>query len=102
MTAIFSQEFKDRAASPVVFHKGGLCAIHQSEGVFGGVVPINGINAVGAVVVAGDDDAANELFGAFILEVLFALSVQCVPGRQSKRPKGHGFSIFGVNGPFYK
>lgn len=69
----------ERAVSPVVFHKGGFCAIHQWEGVFRGLVPFNGINAVGAVVVAGDDDAADQFFGAFILEVLLALLVQHVP-----------------------
>lgn len=72
-------EFMD---PPVVLHKGGFCAIHQSEGVFGGFLPLNGINSVGAVVVAGDDDAAKEFFSAFILEVFFALLVQYVPGKQ--------------------
>lgn len=74
-------EFMD-TVSPVVIHKGGFCAIHQSEGVFGGLVPLNGINSVGAVVVAGDDDAAKEFFGAFALEVSLALLVQHVPGKQ--------------------
>ena len=71
-----------RVASPVVFHKGGFRAIHQGEGVFGWLVPLDGIDAVGAIVVAGDDDAADELFGALVLEVLLALLVQQVPGRQ--------------------
>lgn len=68
--------------SPVILHKGGLCAIHQSEGVFGRFIPLDGINSVGAVVVASDDNAAKEFFGAFILEVFLALLVQCVPGKQ--------------------
>lgn len=71
-----------KAVSPVVLHKGGFGAIHQGEDVFGWLVPLNGVNAVGAVVVAGDDDAADEFFGAFILEVLLALLVQRVPDRK--------------------
>ena len=71
-----------RAVSPVVFHKRGFCAIHQSECVFRRLAPLNAINAVGAVVVAGDDDAADQFFGAFVLEVLLALLVQNVPGRK--------------------
>lgn len=74
--------FNEFIVPPVVIHKGGFCAIHQSEGVFGGFVPLNRINSVGAVVVAGDDDAAEEFFSAFILEVFLALLVQYVPGKQ--------------------
>lgn len=68
--------------TPVVVHKGGCWAIHQGEAVFRGFIPLDTINAVGAVVVAGDDDAANEFLGAFILEILFALLIQHVPSRQ--------------------
>lgn len=71
-----------RTVSPVIFHKSGFCPIHQGEVVFRRLVPLNSINAVGMVVVAGDDDTANQLFGTLILEVLLALLVQCVPGRQ--------------------
>lgn len=74
-------EFMD-IVPPVVINKGCFCAIHQSEGVFGGFVPLNSINSVGAIVVAGDDDAAEEFFSAFIFEVFLALLVQYVPGKE--------------------
>ena len=83
----------DRAVSPVVLHKGGFCAIHQRECVFWWLVPLDGIDAVSAVVVAGDDNAANEFFGAFVLEVLFALLVQHVPGRQQEPKVNFLFSV---------
>lgn len=67
--------------SPVVIHKGGFCSIHQSESVLRGLVPLDGINSVGAVVVAGDDNTPKQFFGTFILEVLLALLVQHVPGK---------------------
>lgn len=90
-----SDALMKRVVSPVVFHKGGFRAIHQSEGVFWWFVPLNGINAVGAVVVAGDDDAANQFFCAFILEILLALLVQSVPGRQ--QPKVIVFPFLSLN-----
>lgn len=67
-------------ASPVIFHKGGFGAVHQAEGVTGGLVPLNAIYAVSSVVVAGDDNVAAELFGAFVVEVLLAFLEKQVPG----------------------
>lgn len=54
----FSKKSTWTQVLPVIIHKGGFGAIHQSEGIFGGLVPLDGIDPVGAVVVAGDDDAA--------------------------------------------
>lgn len=78
---IFEEKYMDTVL-PVIIHKGGFSAIHQSEGIFGGLVPLDGIDPVGAVVVAGDDDAAKEFFSAFILEVFLAPFVQHVPDKQ--------------------
>lgn len=41
--------------SPVVVQEGGCCPIHQSESVLRRLIPLNGINAVRAVVVARDN-----------------------------------------------
>lgn len=78
---IFEEKYMDTVL-PVIIHKGGFGAIHQSEGIFGGLVPLDGIDPVGAVVVAGDDDAAKEFFSAFVLEVFLAPFVQHVPDKQ--------------------
>lgn len=69
-------------ASPVISCKRGAGAVHQSERVFGRLVPLDAIDAVGAVVVAGDDDGANELLGALVLEALFVPLVRQVPDTQ--------------------
>ena len=69
----------DSLFTPVVFHKCGFCAVHQSKRVFGGLIPLNCINTVGAVIVACYHNAAQKLFGTFILKVLFALLIQHIP-----------------------
>lgn len=66
--------------SPVVVQKSGLGSILKSEGVSWGHGPLDVINAIGAVVVPSDDNAANKLFGALLLETLSALLVDGMPG----------------------
>lgn len=68
----------------VIIHKGGFGAVHQGEGVVRGLVPFNTIYAVGAVVVASDDNVADKLFGTFIVEVLLAFVEKHVPGEKHK------------------
>lgn len=74
-------------ALPVIIHKGGCGAVHQREGVIGGLVPLNAIYAVSPVVIAGDDNVADELFGAFIVEVLLAFLEKQVPGENKHKNK---------------
>lgn len=74
-------------ALPVIIHKGGFGSVHQREGVIGGLVPLNVIYAVRSVVIAGDDNVANELFGAFIVEILPAFLVKQVPGGNKHKNK---------------
>lgn len=74
-------------ALPVIFHKGGRGAVHQWEGVAGGLVPLYAIYAVSAVVVAGDDDVADELFGTFIVKVLLTFLEKQVPRKKEKKKR---------------
>lgn len=75
------------ALLPVIIHKGGFGAVHQREGVVGGLVPLNAIYAVSPVVIAGDDNAADELFGAFVVEVLLAFLEKQIPGENKHKNK---------------
>ena len=53
---------------PVVIYEAGLGAISHGEGVLGRLAPLDVIDAVRAVVVTGDDDAADQLLGALVLK----------------------------------
>lgn len=75
----------------VIIHKGGFGAVHQREGVVGGLVPFNIIYAVSPVVIAGDDNVADKLFGTFIVEVLLAFLEKHVPwGKTQKQNTRQG------------
>lgn len=69
---------------PVVVHKRDLLAACQGESVPRGLVPVDVIHVVGAVVVAGDDHAAHQLLGALVLEAVGVLLVDAVPATRRR------------------
>lgn len=64
---------------PVIVCEGDLFPISHGEAILRSLVPVNVINTVGVVIVTGNDNIANELLGAFVLEVLSALLVDGMP-----------------------
>lgn len=80
----------------VIIHKGGFGAVHQREGVIGGLVPFDIIYAVSAVVIAGDDNVADKLFGTFIVEVLLAFLEKHVPGEKHQNKTRDGVSFYHI------
>lgn len=88
----------------VIIHKGGFGAVHQREGVVGGLVPFNIIYAVSPVVIAGDDNVADKLFGTFIVEVLLAFLEKHVPGEKHKNKthdRGQFFLTYTKRTPYF-
>lgn len=77
----------------VIIHKGGFGAVHQGEGVIGGLVPLNVIYAVSPVVIASDDNVADKLFGTFIVEVLLAFLEKHVPGENNTKQNTGQFCL---------
>lgn len=64
---------------PVVFQKRDLLAVRHGEAIFWSLIPVHIIDPVGAIVVSGDDDAANQKLTALFLEVLLVLLIHGVP-----------------------
>lgn len=74
-----------RASLPVVLQECDLLPIRHHKAVFGGLVPVHIVDTVGAVIVAGDDNTANQELAALVLEVLLVLLVDSMPSGRGKR-----------------
>lgn len=64
---------------PVIVYESNLLPIGRGETVLWSLAPLNVINAVRAIVIAGNDNVAKQLLGTLILEVLSGLLVDCLP-----------------------
>lgn len=70
---------------PVVFQECDFLPVRHDKAVFRGLVPVHIIDSVGTIVVARDDNAANQKLAALVLEVLLVLLVDSMPLGRGKR-----------------
>lgn len=74
---------KMQRAVPVIVYEGDVGAIGECEDVLRRLVPLDVIDAVRVVVVAGDDDAPDQLLCTLVLEVLRAVLKDHLPEGQN-------------------